>query len=328
MSRKQIIIVHGRGPKPSPRVLGGLMKRALVGGLARVDRDAARAVVEAHVATSLAYYGDICNEFLVKAEPSYEALMVKRRRRLYQKPGRDGADLERLLARPTSRHTRDDYLQLLKQEKNRRFLDDFMRVVSPIASITGLGVYAISRLFPDLGAYLVTRRWGSPIRSRLQDRLRPALARGDDVALVTHSMGSIVAYDVLWKLSRLSEHRRLHDKKVSLWLTAGSPLGDSSIRGCLYDANEGDDGLYPANVHNWVNVAAEDDFVAHNGTAADDFNIMTRSGLVHRIYDLPTIQTFWVGEAGVNPHKAYGYLNHPAFARILASWIRGGRWAQ
>jgi hypothetical protein len=141
-------------------------------------------------------------------------------------------------------------------------------------------------------------------------------------------MGSIVAYDVLWKLSRLSEHCRLHDSKVSLWLTAGSPLGDSSIRGCLYDSNEGDDGLYPTNVRNWVNVSARDDFVAHDGTVADDFNDMMRRGLVDRIHDLPRIHTFWVGEAGVIPHKVYGYFNHPAFARVLASWIRDRRWAQ
>jgi hypothetical protein len=328
MPQKHIIIVHGRGPKPSPRVLGGLLKRALITGLARVDRDAARAVEDAHVKTSLAYYGDLCNDFLVKAEPSLGAQMVERRGRLYEKPDRDADDLERLLERLTSRHTKEDYARLLKQQRNRRFLDDVMRVVSPIASITGLGVYAISRLFPDLGAYLLTRRWGSPIRSRLQERLRPALARGDDVTLLTHSMGSIVAYDVLWKLSRLSEYRQLHEKKVSLWLTVGSPLGDSSIRGCLYDSNEGEDGRYPANVHHWVNVAAQDDFVAHDGTAADDFNDMMRYKLVQRVYDLPRIQTFWVGEAGVNPHKVYGYLNHPAFARVLASWIRGGKWGR
>jgi hypothetical protein len=318
-------MVHGRGAKPQPGVLGGLMKRALLGGLSRVNRDAAQAVASGQVKITLAYYGDISNALLIKADPQRQKTMLSRRGRYYEKPDQDGTDLERLLARPTRRHTKADYRELLKRHRNRRFLDDVVRVVSPIASITGLGVYAVSRLFPDLGAYLTTREWGSSVRSRLQDKLRPALARGEDIALVTHSMGCIIAYDVLWKLSRLSEHRRLHQSKVSLWLTAGSPLGDSSIRECLYDSNEGEDGLYPASIRDWVNVAAHDDFVAHDGTVADDFSEMKRRNLVRRIRDLPRIHTFWVGAAGSNPHKSYGYLNHPAVARVLVSWIRAGR---
>jgi hypothetical protein len=117
---------------------------------------------------------------------------------------------------------------------------------------------------------------------------------------------------------------RLGAKKLLLDANSADPRGIAAE--CLYDSDEGDDGRYPGNVHHWVNVAAQDDFVAHDGTAADDFNDMMRYGLVQRIYDLPRIQTFWVGETGVNPHKIYGYLNHPAFARVLASWIRGGKW--
>lgn len=324
MGKKHIIIVHGRSTKPQPGVLRRMVKRALVAGLERVDRRAASAVADSEVDLTLAYYGDLTTQLMAAANPQLTDALIRRHGKWYDPPDKDRAGLAQLIARPNDRHTEEDHKELIRLHKNHRFLDEVVRVVSPLASITGLGVYAVSKLFPDLGAYLGTRRWGSEIRRRLQQKLRPALARGDNIALVTHSMGCIVAYDVLWKLSRLSEHAAVHDRRVSLWLTLGSPLGDKSIKDCLYDSNEGADGLYPANIVSWVNVTAHDDFVAHDGTVADDFREMRRSGLVDSIRDLPSIYTFWVGSRGVNPHKFYGYINHPDTARVLADWVRAG----
>jgi hypothetical protein len=321
---KHIIVVHGRGVKPQPGPLRQLIKRALIGGLERVDGNAARAAADSKVKLTIAYYGDVTTGIMAEASPQLTDTLLRRRGKWYERPDRDVPGLTRLMARPTDRHTQEDYRELLKQHKNRRFLDEVVKVVSPIASITGLGVYAVGKLFPDLGAYLSARRWGSEIRRRLQRRLKPALLRGDDIALVTHSMGCIVAYDVLWKLSRMSEHSAIHDRRVSLWLTLGSPLGDKFIRDCLYDSNEGDDGLYPANVVDWTNLAAEDDFVAHGGMIADDFREMRRRGLVDDLRDLQGIYNFWVGSKGANPHKSHGYLNHPETARVVARWIRAG----
>jgi len=302
-----------------------LVERALVAGLERVDEKAARAVADAKVKLTVAYYGDVTTNIMATVSPQITDELVRRNGKWYEQPDRDVNGLNRIVARPTEHHTQEDYRELLKQNKNHRFLDDVVKVVSPIASITGLGVYAVSRLFPDLGAYLTVRSCGSEIRRRLQQTLKPALSRGDEIALVSHSMGCIIAYDVLWKLSRMSEHEAVRDRRVSLWVTLGSPLGDKFIRDSLYDSNESDDGLYPANVVEWVNVAAEDDFVAHGGMIADDFREMRRRGLVDDLRDLHGIFNFWVGSKGANPHKSYGYLNHPETAGVLAKWIRAGR---
>lgn len=322
MVKKHIIVVHGRGVKPQPAPLRRLIKRALVAGLERVDGNAARALAGSRVKLTVAYFGDLTTGIMAETSPETTDDLIRSRGKWYERAGRDARGLARLIARPTEHHTEEDYRDLLKHNKNHRFLDDVVKVVSPIASITGLGVYAVSKLFPDLGAYLSARAWGSEIRRRLQQKLRPALVRGDDVALVAHSMGCIVAYDVLWKLSRMSEHEAVRNRQVSLWLTLGSPLGDKFIRDSLYDSNEGDDGLYPANVRVWVNAAAEDDFVAHGGMIAEDFREMRRRGLVDDLRDLQDIYNFWVGSKGANPHKSYGYLNHPETARVLARWIR------
>jgi hypothetical protein len=298
------------------------VQRALLGRITQVDRTAARKLQRGDVRLTLAYYGDLTTALMVQARPEREASMIRRRGKLFEPPGEDQPWLDQLVARPLRRHTAEDYKQLVREHRNLRFLDDVLRVASPLGSLTRLGIGAIARLFPDLGAYLRTREWGSQIRRRVQRVLSLALRQGDDIALVTHSMGCIVAYDVLWKLSRLSEHRRMHDKKVALWLTMGSALGDGIIRRHLYDSGEPADGIYPANVADWINVAAHDDFVVHHAKAEANFAKMRELGLVRSIRDLPRIHTFWVGPAGSNPHKSFGYLNHPVVARTLAKWIR------
>lgn len=314
--------MHGRGAKPERRVLLANVKRALLERLTQVDRAAAQELERGGVRLTLAYYGDITTALMVAARPERAPSMIRRRDRWFEHPDEDRPWLDRLVTRPVRSHTAEHYRQLVREQRNLRFLDDVLRVASPLGSLTRLGIGAVARLFPDLGAYLRTREWGSVIRQRVQRVLSLALRQGDALAVVSHSMGCIVAYDVLWKLSRLSEHRRLHDKKLSLWLTMGSPLGDGIIRRHLYDGNEPDDGLYPANIRDWINVAAHDDFVVHHAKAEANFAQMQERGLVHRIRDLPRIYTFWVGPTGSNPHKSFGYLNHPVVARTLARWIR------
>jgi hypothetical protein len=322
MPRKHIFYVHGRNTKPAPAVFTRQVKTALGARLRRVSSKAADVFENADTRFTVAYYGDLMNDLMVQAQPELTNSMLSRNGKWLEPHGHDAASLEQLIRRSTRSHTENDYKQLVGKHRNRRFLSDVARLFGPVGSITGFTTYAIKRMFPDFGAYLTSRKWSSQIRARLQGKLRRALARGDDVALIAHSMGCIVSYDVLWKLSRIHEHRAIHDRKISLWLTLGCPLGERSIRNELYDADEPDDGLYPTNILNWVNVAAHDDFVTQDGTVANDFSEMVERNLVKNIKDLSRIYTFWVGSKGSNPHKSFGYLNHPAVARVVAKWLQ------
>ncbi len=322
MPQKHVFFVHGRNTKPEPAALKRLVRRALRARLERVDSAAAELFASSDIKFTVAYYGDLMNELMIRANPELRQSMIWRKDAWFEPYQRDASHLEQLVSRPTRRHAKRDYLALVNEFKNRRFWNEVARVLGPVGSVTGLTNYAINRLFPDFGAYLNSRVWASNIRARLQERLKRALARGDDVALIAHSMGCVVSYDVLWKLSRMDEHRTVRDRKISLWLTLGSPLGERSIRNELYDAHEPDDGLYPANIGEWINIAAHHDFVTHDWTVADDFGEMRARKLVDRITDLPRIYTFWIGSKGSNPHKSYGYLNHPTVARVFAKWIK------
>lgn len=326
--KKRLILIHGRATKPCGHEKARLVRRTLLHGLARADGRARQRVESGATAYTFVYYGDLINRIMVEADPRLGGTLTERdpehRGAPCELTGSYDADLERMLARGNDRFTKSDYARLLREVRDLRAVDNLARLASGLVALFGLSAWIIRRVAPDLSAYLRSRRRGSAIRERLQAPLAGALGAGERVCLVSHSMGCIVAYDVLWKISRMGEYRALHGRAVDLWLTLGCPLGEPGVMGNLYDAAEAEDGRYPRNaVRRWVNLAAHDDYIAHDGDMADDFREMTRRGLVERIEDLPRIYTFWAGRDGSNPHKLYGYLDHPATARVIADWILG-----
>jgi hypothetical protein len=156
--------------------------------------------------------------------------------------------LAALFARRT--HSKAACKAFLQANCDRSWLDNVASVVSSVASLTKLSDNLISKATADIGAYLLTRRWGSQIRDRLQRPLKKSLLAGEDVCLVAHSMGCMVSYDVLWKFSRMSEYRDVQNagNRVTKWLTLGNPLSEPEVRDNLYDADERDDGRYPSGI--------------------------------------------------------------------------------
>ena len=153
------------------------------------------------------------------------------------------------------------------------------------------------------------------------------MKRGDDICLVSHSMGCMVAYDVLWKFSRMSEYSdlRADGAKITRWVTLGCPLGEAGVKTNLYDANEfdfaGGTDKHPINfVGDWLNVAAVDDFISHDSTMKNDYSAMLKHGYVDSITDIG-IYNCYTFKGSSNPHKLYGYLVNPKCAATIADWI-------
>ncbi|MCP3920215.1 MAG: hypothetical protein GY711_32210 [bacterium] len=326
--KKHLILVHGRATKPSENEKTRLVKKALLHGITRTDAEAAKAIRSGKVKFSLAYYGDISNQVMLKHDPKLAAFMTEKDPAHDDLPceccGSYDNSLDELLARKTNQFTRKEYMRFLGTMPDRRWLDNFADVASVVGSVLRISTSLIRGASPDMAAYLTHRRdVGSPVRQRLQTILRPALERGDDICLVAHSMGCLVAYDVLWKFSSMSEYLAVRDKRVNMWLTLGNPLGEPGVRNNLYDAHEHEDGKYPRNaIDSWVNITAIDDFVAHDQDIADDFRAMKERRYLRRIVDRPRIYTFWHGYDGSNPHKLYAYLDHPKVGAEIAKWVR------
>ena len=329
-NKKHLILIHGRGSKPGHSEKERLVLQSLLHGLNRVDAAAADAIKTSKIKYDFVYYGDVNNHLLLDAmdkkdlrRREFTGKDARHNNQKCQPAGSYDADLEDLLSQQS--FTKKAYQRFLEEHPDKRGLDDVAAAVSWFANLVALSDNIVKRATPDMGAYLMSRRVGSRIRTRLQAPLKQSLIAGNDVCLVAHSMGCIVSYDVLWKFSQMSEYRdvRRSGNRVTKWITLGNPLGEPGIRKNLYDANETEDGEYPRHIiRDWVNIAAKDDFVCHDADIRDDFKPMLKRGYVESITDIHRgIYTFWKGQQGTNPHKLYGYLDHPKVAKQIASWF-------
>jgi len=328
--KKHLILIHGRSTKPAEEEKRKLVTTALKHGLDRVDKTGglSRRLRPNDVKFTFVYYGDIANQKMLEKNPKLKKKLIA----TDPKHGTPCEPVEQYLEPlqelfAVTSQTKAAYKRFLKEERDLRGLDNLASMVSWVANLTGLSDNLIKAATADMGAYLMERKVGSAVRERLAGPLKKALLANEDVCLVAHSMGCIVSYDVLWKLSQMSEYRDIQQcgNKVSDWITLGNPLGEPGVRKNLYDAREHDDGKYPRDiVKRWLNIPARDDFVSHDNTIEDDFREMGRDGYdyVDSIKDHPEVYTFWNTDKGTNPHKFYGYLDNKSVAGKIARWMR------
>jgi len=160
------------------------------------------------------------------------------------------------------------------------------------------------------------------VRERVRSKICELFDQGDKVLLMSHGMGCLATYDVLWELSHEPDlQERYGESKVDTWITLGAPLGDYNIRKRLRGAKEKARARFPTNVISWHNVSAEDDYACHDNTLADDFNKMMDQRLVSAVHDYH-IYNLAVRYGKSNPHSSVGYYIHPRVAKIVMDWIR------
>jgi hypothetical protein len=297
--------VHGRGPKPDGASLEALWRAALRAGIERCEPDHLPAFDAA--IHQFVFYGDLLNDVLGPVEQDYDAMLDLADRR---------HALERLRAMKRKAFgSRAAYERLPGRNSIGEFLAD---TALPVISRFSMSDGIFSRVVPDLHRYLVDRDGlGRAVRARLQSALEDAFARGGDVVLVAHCLGSVAAFDVLWSLSQL-EAPATGRQRVRLFLTLGSPLGDETVKSRLLGSAHKGRARYPLNLVEWVNISAEDDWISHDNSIANDYDEMLKLKLLSRIDD-HKIHNFAVRFGKSNPHSAIGYLIHPRVARTLAS---------
>ncbi|MBW2044699.1 MAG: hypothetical protein JRI96_07405 [Deltaproteobacteria bacterium] len=167
------------------------------------------------------------------------------------------------------------------------------------------------------------------IRQIVEDPLRKAIREKRKIALICHSMGTFVSYDVLW---RFSHHRSCDDmwkKRVKLFLTMGSPLGDNMIQAIMLGKRYGYDqekGLLK-NVDYWVNLSALGDIVSHDQTLEDDFKKTKQLKLLKGFRDYRGLYNPYKNAEGkANPHSSAGYLLQPKLAKTMFRFFGKEKW--
>lgn len=309
-SNRSLLLIHGRDFKPNEDAYMDLTMAALRSGLERDYPDQLDAfdAVQKHIA----WYGDLNAEILQARGKRYdEELDIGDRRNLLTK-------LREIKAR--KRFGIRQYDQLPGKSAVPEAVAD---IIAPVFGALGLCVTLLRLLCKDFAQYFDSKSdYAVKVRQRLRDRLCELLDSGNRIVLISHGTGSVIAYDVLWQLSHDPELKEQYsDKKIEVWMTLGSPLGDSSIQRRLLGAKEKRLAKFPENIISWHNVAAEDDYTCHDNTLADDFKAMLQQRMVSAVHDY-VIFNLAVRYGKSNPHSSLGYFIHPRVSKILADWLQ------
>jgi hypothetical protein len=286
--------------------LQALWAQSLRAGIARDFADSSTLAAFDATNLSIAYYGDLSNHHRALRGATYDEAL-------------DSADLQNTLQALTSlknakKFRRASYERLPGRSSLKEFLAD---ISAPVLSTLRLTDLALARHMPEVSAYWNDKEGFTQLaRQRVSERLQEALARGDEVLLLAHCLGSVIAYDTLWELS----HVQGRQDKLSTWITFGSPLGDEFVKRQLLGAQRTGTERYPTNILNWHNIAAEDDFTCHDETVANDFSHMQDKRMLSRIRDY-RIYNLAVRYGKSNPHSFMGYLVHPRMTKLVADWL-------
>lgn len=164
-----------------------------------------------------------------------------------------------------------------------------------------------------------------PTRARkvMMDELTNTLLplKGEEIMLIAHSMGTIIAYDVLRDIGR-------HDPvfEVAHFVTIGSPLGIPHVRNKIIEERayhaeeEGKARVRTPSVvtRSWVNFADRRDPVALDVHLADDYG---RNGKGVCVKDDLVLNSYKSSADEPNYHKSYGYLRTPELSRHLRDFL-------
>ena len=155
-------------------------------------------------------------------------------------------------------------------------------------------------------------------RIKIQNKVLAVLDQhsDDSILLIAHSMGSIIAYDVMTRYPEKCSH-------IDMLITIGSPLGLPVIQGKLahgIPAGErtGNQLKTPSLLKGrWINLSDPEDTVAFDQLLSDDYGA-NDSGV--RPEDI-SIFNDYIDEEERNPHKSYGYLRAPILAKIIDEFL-------
>lgn len=299
---KIIIGIHGLGNKPSKEVLEDWWRKAMLEGLDKLYTPYELPRFE------MVYWADILYgkplDETVEDEDDPNFLDEK-----YIPGSNDFV--------PEDHSVRQKILDFLEDQLDSLFLNDDLTI-----NYAGISDVFIHRYFKDLELYYAEECMDeNDIHCKARQLIRNRLAevlnkyKDDDIILIGHSMGSIIAYDVLTFL--------MPKINIHTFITIGSPLGFPVVQGKIA-AEWNTKKLVPAKLKapagikkHWYNFADLKDKVAliydlSKNYEANWRGIKPQNFVVHNDYQ---------SEKEFNPHKSFGYLRAQQFSEVLYEFI-------
>ncbi len=308
MGKKKVIIgIHGAGNKPSQRLLQLWWRKAICEGLERIGAPLRNFKFE------LVYWA----HFLY-SEPQ-DPEVDDPESPLYIKDPYIPATLNSSPQAPS--RTRKKFLDWLEFMMDRLMLSE-----NRFFNFDRIGDYVIRKKFRDLELYfhqanVELDQAGIYAKKLIRKELAKILKkyRKRDILLISHSMGTVVSYDVLTQL--------LPDSRIHTFITLGSPLGLPAIIRKIFAEQHKDlknEKLLaaPENIRqSWLNFSDLNDSVALDYRLCNDF--MQNS---HGIAPKDTIvQNDYEKNGKKNHHKSFGYLRTHEVAEAIDGFLTGGK---
>lgn len=292
---KHYIAIHGRSNKPPAHILEDSWLRAINDGRRHVDQ----ALINKSQ-FSMAYYADVFYQQPLYFDP--EPYLPKPSSSL--EPSFPSLPFLPYLPDIPTNHSPiplavdEDHLSEMMEQSKWRLDNHFFEPL-----LSEFGVYrALNYLSKPLLRYWLTDVYRyfhdpafaleieKPLIRLLQDY------RHHSITLISHSLGTVIAYNVLQKLA---VQRTMQDITIDKWITLGSPLGFASVKAQLKRNLQGSLAV-PENVSAWHNYSDKRDIVCIDGDLADDF---ARNNAGVSVQDFQVVNAY-----PGNPHKSYGYL--------------------
>ena len=300
---KIIIGIHGLGNKPPPKTLSRWWKAAIKEGLERIKKATTEFSFELVYWAHYLYAHPLKPRIKDPEDPLYvEDPYVRTKKNT-------------VAGQPCE--FRKKILDYLNEQLEKIFLNEDLTI-----NYASISDFIIHHFFSDLEAYyqnFCVRRHKQDCRAKLVicSQLAESLKkhRRKKILLIGHSMGSIIAYDVLTRYAA--------KVPVDTFVTIGSPLGIPVIKSRLAaDFKNGTSqpgGLKtPDNIQsNWYNLSDLKDKIAFDYTLNDDFE---ENAARIRPVDRIVFNNYEFG-GKKNPHKSYGYLITPEMAEIIDDFL-------
>ena len=303
---KIIIGVHGLGNKPPKDLLESWWKQSIEEGLNRIGYTHRKFDFE------LVYWADTLNPAPLNPEETDKDSKLYISERYVPAPER---------RRKKPKGFKERFINIFKRYRDKILFHESMHENFP--SFTDL---IIKHFFKDLSLYLTQKfteetKSDSLVKEEIRLKLINTLKKykGDDILLITHSMGSIISYDVL-----------IHSEKdvaIDSFITMGSPLGIPFMFDRLkneFSKVPGDENRLrtPENIlTEWINLADPADKLAQKAGLRKIFKMNSREIGP----DIKLIFNDYESEGIENPHKSFGYLRTPELAHIMSEFLHRGR---
>ena len=304
MKNKVIIFIHGLAEKPKEQDLHNLWKQVVLANLEQIDIKVDENIfkfaywadfIPTHIPTSRSYHQDI--------KKSVSNLI-----RLRKKVGSDfhiGAG---------------DAVKYFFADRGAQVLDIFTNALTIKDDL-------IVRYLDEIKLYTKDQYIADTLRNSLEKKLSAAWDSGKEVMIISHSMGTIIAFDVLWRFShsQLPKYKKYRKNYVSNLTTMGSPLGDNAVKDFLLNrkSNKSEATFYPTNIRAWHNYSAVGDVVCFDQSLADDYmDRMCKLQVLKDFREYTNLYNpFVYGSGKANAHKSFGYLAQPKLAKWIGKFL-------